>query len=260
MTAPTEGPWIRHGITAGCHLIRAAAGRIIGCIGIQGIDPRTWFVDETDRANATLIAAAPDLRHALERLLPEQSTVHSPTCAAHPGRDDYDPAKCDGCAIDEAHRAIALADGAVRHACDPDPGLPTLLPRDPPAPSKPCGCGHQRQDHSVGGFACTIEQCGCTLFSTAPRRTVEEDLREALDDAAASLETASRWGRQDGTKGGLREMRPWAKNRAAAARRALGDDTLDEPKRRREDCPECGHEAPGHARRCLSQCPPTVKR
>ena len=65
MTAPTEGPWIRHGITAGCHLIRAATGRIIGCIEIQGIDPRTWFVDETDHANATLIAAAPDLLHAL---------------------------------------------------------------------------------------------------------------------------------------------------------------------------------------------------
>ena len=251
MTDPTEGPWIRHGITAGCHLIRAATGRIIGCIGIQGIDPRTWFVDETDRANATLIAAAPDLLAAAVGAISLITSEDDARITGDGGKR----------VLRSLEEAVALAEGVLRHACDSDPGLPALPATTPPRsiPPPQCGCGHQRRDHSVGGLACTVATCGCTLFSTAPRRTVEEDLREALDDAAASLETVARWGTKGSPNhGSTASLRSWAKSRARAARSAL--DPAEDPEPKPADCPECGHQAPGHFGRCLSACPPTVKR
>lgn len=51
----------------------------------------------------------------------------------------------------------------------------------------------------------------------ALRQSIVEGLVEALDEAAASLETASRWGTGDD----LAELRDWARSRAECARRAL---------------------------------------
>ena len=183
MTDPTEGPWIRHGISAGCHMIRAATGRIVGFIGIQGIDPRTWFVDEIDRANATLIAAAPDLLVACRAADRFVATL---------ARDGNEAAAV----FRLTREALALANGEARHDEDPDPGVPTW-----------------------DRFASRTH----ALAPSAPRRTEVDDLREALEEAAASLETASRWNTRNVPEAnhGWQSLRGWARSRAAAARRAL---------------------------------------
>ena len=59
------------------------------------------------------------------------------------------------------------------------------------------------------------------LASGAPRRAAIEDLTEALDEAATSLETASKWGIRKDLTEGLEALHPWAANRAEVARRAL---------------------------------------
>lgn len=69
-------------------------------------------------------------------------------------------------------------------------------------------------------------------MSTAPARTEVEDLREALEEAADSLETVMRWNRcgELHARGTWDELRAWARGRAGAARRALAteEDPVDE--------------------------------
>lgn len=92
-----DGPWVDAGLTGTNPRITGGPLRLIKCEGVVIAFLPAWLDDESEeaRANARLIAAAPDLFAALQRLL-ESGDV----------RD-----VCDAGALKQARAAIAKATG-----------------------------------------------------------------------------------------------------------------------------------------------------
>lgn len=99
-----DGPWVDAGMTGSNPRTSGGPLHLVKCKGVVIAYIPAWLADEREeaKANVRLIAAAPDLLEALQRLLPHAGWMES---CSH----DDDGIKRD---IERARAAIAAATGA----------------------------------------------------------------------------------------------------------------------------------------------------